>query len=1286
MIDFKKWGYPFVSITNKALILPILIFSSYTISVIPFGKLAAQAPATYTLSPIALFDGITYVHIFFSENNKDGWVCGARGVILVTHDGGKTWKDISPVKDVYESSTVHLDKIIFKPDNKTGFVIGGMGTIFRTLDGGQHWQRIILKTESDLTDIHFSFDNKIVRVLNDDAEVFESADDGATWGSTIDLKYQTPAFVATNNSFLVFEKKLGTGIYEYISNGDSSKDISVGAELAVNYSYIKSIKYDYSSNKYLGLHDNGYLMSYNTNGKWESIGRVPDLTTPYDFCFDKSGKKIFVIGDYSKLYKSNDGGITWQQLLDLNNDGFDFYSISCSKNGEDIWICGTNRTLVHSNDSGNSWEYKTGDYFKDSFFTLEKSNFSINAGISETFYNEKNHVLYSACDKGIISTINLKNFKSERLTPTYITCKLTSIKYNSFNDALFAVGDTLTIIKYSLATRKCEIVFKQAKSRIQLNSICFSENQKIGIAVGDESTILVSKDAGNSWKQSSKAVEDFLKFSATTVKNNTFYVLGNKGKLYTANIDVEKWKKQTVGDSTESLTSIDFSATSNIGFITSSDSRCRKHLYKTDDLGNTWREVNNLPNYNSRNLQCVRFNKHTNEIYVTDSYGGIYKSIDNGNNWFKIFPWQTYNALKYISFDNNNNPIFSGDNGTLIICVNKDHKPNIIKFDISQSILGGLWKPSIKITDQERNDKLVYSLSVVDNLATGADKSFKNQLVYIKNNDILHDFPNEIFVQGVTYTFRLTVFDGWNIISKDIKIRIGKSRLQRFAEYMYWSPLPNNEEILKSVTRNLTLLAILYAIVVLVLYLFSPRNFILWHEAVSNSRLPFPEKISKFLVLFLIESDRCLNAFVTMYRDRAMELINNYEEVKSRSIWVNAPFKLDNIDIVGFQQGENKNKYYVPGLAEIQRALRKNRIIIRIEGQGGIGKTSLALQLYKWATETDKTRRLQPWTCLPIYIDKLGDKTLDEICTSKLQYLSNSSSISNTLSEALLRKKRVVVVVDGISEMLAITEKQYLPEFGAKNNFLVIYTSRKPVQIPESTVVYPMGLKIDFLDMLLDSFTNSYAEAYKFGSQREPLRQRVKTMLTELNSDDVTKPVPLSMLKEIVKQASILIDENKPLAEFLPRSIGELYDRYIFDLFRNTTNKDELIENLRDVSLISIGLSELLDSTFSITKQIEVKPMWLPKTSYTKFISKDKVDILLLSGALNSTNEAGVIYIKFMHDPVGEYLASVKIMILYKLGTISKEQIDFISKSTTSTSFLSLLKSTASRMRLDILL
>jgi hypothetical protein len=61
-------------------------------------------------------------------NEKDGWVCGRRGTVLHTADGGKTW--------VRQSSNTNftLSSICFV-DSQNGWAVGDEGVIIHTENG-----------------------------------------------------------------------------------------------------------------------------------------------------------------------------------------------------------------------------------------------------------------------------------------------------------------------------------------------------------------------------------------------------------------------------------------------------------------------------------------------------------------------------------------------------------------------------------------------------------------------------------------------------------------------------------------------------------------------------------------------------------------------------------------------------------------------------------------------------------------------------------------------------------------------------------------------------------------------------------------------------------------------------------------------------------------------------------------------------------------------------------------------------------------------------------------------
>jgi hypothetical protein len=402
--------------------------------------------------------------------------------------------------------------------------------------------------------------------------------------------------------------------------------------------------------------------------------------------------------------------------------------------------------------------------------------------------------------------------------------------------------------------------------------------------------------------------------------------------------------------------------------------------------------------------------------------------------------------------------------------------------------------------------------------------------------------------------------------------------------------------------------------------------------------------------LFLIESSRSADAFVKYYLSKSLNLFYDNLETQTRKFWVPAPFRIEDKDIVSFS---NNELTYVPGLTEIKSMLNPSRIIISIEGPGGVGKSSFAFQIARWGFDSNPVKRIQKHKIIPLFVNKLS-QNLDEACKDKLQYIMNSTTISNSLYKSLLRNKRVLAVVDGISEINALSQDWIDAEKGAKEIQFVVYTSRKPLHFPESITIIPLGLKISYLDSLIDGFTNSYVGANKFEDEREVLRTRIKMILSEINKSDPDRPVPLVILRLMIQQASDLVDQGKHLSDELPNNLSSLFENYISDLLRNTDSPKEAERDLLKAAVVSMGLSELFNKkeTFK-SYQFNFKPQWVSSIIYDSVIKGDRKTFFINSGILIVIESLGDQQIKFANDPIGEYLCAKYLCIQFRDKEIS---------------------------------
>ncbi len=119
-------------------------------------------------SPVneSLFDS------YFLKGNQYGFLCGGKGTILKTTDGGESWVKIN-------SGTEKLLYSIYFSGSK-GFAVGWDGEFIITSNNGSNWDKLQLPTVNYLRDILF-IDANIGFVVGGEGEIFRTSDLGVSW-------------------------------------------------------------------------------------------------------------------------------------------------------------------------------------------------------------------------------------------------------------------------------------------------------------------------------------------------------------------------------------------------------------------------------------------------------------------------------------------------------------------------------------------------------------------------------------------------------------------------------------------------------------------------------------------------------------------------------------------------------------------------------------------------------------------------------------------------------------------------------------------------------------------------------------------------------------------------------------------------------------------------------------------------------------------------------------------------------------------------------------------------
>ncbi len=388
-------------------------------------------------------------------NNTDAFIVGNNGKLFKTTDQGTNWAPVTI------SATYNLNDIKFQTGRL--YIVGGDNRIYKSLDMGQTWsdQRLInVYPYNSLNSIGFLNGNiivggesniykssdavnwsllvpgiypsvlKSISFANDDkgviagsgstgyySVVYRTADGGHTWAN------QKVTF--TLNAFKGVQlKENGKGIL--IGNGSYALSSDFGQTWG-NFSSTSPPIYPSA----FWLKNNGNILFGTSSPYVVTTNGIYSITPPSSaFQFTELGQvetiqfyndMIGYAGAYQKLYKTTDGGITWNSVFDLGTSVIYINIVNADK----INIATNANEFYTSNDAGTSWIETTDSTSPRFHFINENVGYDLDI----------NFDLYRTVDGGATSQLIVPQ---TNYFNSYNT-NLNAIQF--FNNKVVAVGD-----------------------------------------------------------------------------------------------------------------------------------------------------------------------------------------------------------------------------------------------------------------------------------------------------------------------------------------------------------------------------------------------------------------------------------------------------------------------------------------------------------------------------------------------------------------------------------------------------------------------------------------------------------------------------------------------------------------------------------------------------------------------------------------------------------------------------------------------------------------------------
>ena len=340
------------------------------------------------------------------ENNKNLYV-GTRGGFYKSDDGGKKWqakwKGVGRGKPAFSNLTACVGSIAIDHQNPKIIYMGFgqgfgprsiceksgsiRGDIYKSADKGETW-KVIATIDKDVMIRHIYVTTPEIIYVASSAGLFKSTDTGKSWEKVLSVPVK---YVATHpkKPEVVYAAAGQEGVFKSADSGihwtKINKGLSLGAgkpEHTDNYTQIlidvKNPETIYTISTTWGG-GGGVYKSSNAGDSWEKITKW-QLEVNVEEAWLETSRRVnaiaidpmdtnrIYIGTSRYIYKTDDGGKSWQQLISrkITNDTWTHRGINIfghtrvvgidPVDSNRLYIGTADHGLVKSLDGGRSWK------------------------------------------------------------------------------------------------------------------------------------------------------------------------------------------------------------------------------------------------------------------------------------------------------------------------------------------------------------------------------------------------------------------------------------------------------------------------------------------------------------------------------------------------------------------------------------------------------------------------------------------------------------------------------------------------------------------------------------------------------------------------------------------------------------------------------------------------------------------------------------------------------------------------------------------------------------------
>jgi HEAT repeat protein len=399
------------------------------------------------------------------------------------------------------------------------------------------------------------------------------------------------------------------------------------------------------------------------------------------------------------------------------------------------------------------------------------------------------------------------------------------------------------------------------------------------------------------------------------------------------------------------------------------------------------------------------------------------------------------------------------------------------------------------------------------------------------------------------------------------------------------------------------------------------------------------------LVGFFHYHPRVLDAWVAQHVATARRAFSRRQTVEARQVYAPAPVAL------------GEDVLHDVTVTRFRPLFTKNVACLLIHGEGGSGKTSIACLLARWAMEEDEGRRLRrEHLMLPVLIEQDaelqagGDREefLKIINTQLRVLVDGREHLPAGMLINLLKRQRVLIIVDGISEMSESFRQVITSAVTAVPANAVIVTSRneEPLGGMPRASIRPLKIRVARLMVFVDAYLGGRGKRELF--EDEEYLDAGQQLLSIAGERGITPLLAKLFLDQLIA------GKEGGTGDDLPDNVPDLMLKYLTTISRGPSLSP-------DVRVI-IGAAKAV--AWECLKE-HYRPVAARRDDAHAALTGDADPSRVLDHLeerLRIIETAGVARdrIRFALDPLCEYLAGLH--LVETLGDSEGSWLDFLSR------------------------